>query len=288
MPPMTHHHHSETPRTAVIVGAIYPVAERGLAADLLAARALGIRGLPVCTTLVMAGRGVVTDLVEVPEDAVRAQLEHVNATAAPAGIKIGVLSTHGAARAVLDFSAKLDGPVILDLQISGPDQETVSSPRAVDVITGSLGIPDVVVMDRIDGELVSGGEIRSLDDAQVAVQRIHHKGARAVLIRCGVLPDRHFQVENGAPGDSEQFATDLFYDGSEFSLFEAPVISPSPAGGAGSAHSMALLDALMRGEDVESALQTAKRYVTEALRHATSLGGEPSLEYFWRQSTAHQ
>jgi hydroxymethylpyrimidine/phosphomethylpyrimidine kinase len=276
--------HAHATGPLILVGAIFPVAERGLAADLLAARALGLRALPVCTGLVMAGRGIVTDFVEVPEDAVRAQIEHVLATAAPAGMKVGVLATHGSATAVLDLAEQLEGPVVLDLQISGPDRETVLPPRAISVVTDRLGVPDVVLIDRVDAELISGGEIRSLDDAQVAAQRICRRGARATIIKCGPLPNRHFEVD-GEPGLEEAaFATDIFFDGHEFALFEAPLISPAPAGGAGSAHAVALLAALASGATMEEALQTAKQYVTEAIRRATPLADELSLRYFWQQS----
>ena len=41
-------------------------------------------------------------------------------------------------------------------------------------------------------------EINSLDDAQVAVQRLAKLGAPRVLLRCGALPARFFE------GDGEQ------------------------------------------------------------------------------------
>jgi hydroxymethylpyrimidine/phosphomethylpyrimidine kinase len=268
-------------REILLVGAHYPAARRGLPADLLAAAALSLSPLPVCTALVMATERLVTDQVEVPEDAVRAQLQHVAASASPAGAKLGVLAGHGAARAVLDAAEALDGPVVFDMRLSGPAGETLLPSRALTLVQDRLGVPDLLLLTRTDAELVSGGEIQSLDDAQVAVQRIVRRGARAVCIKCGHLPARHFEAPPAGDGAPEAFATDLLYDGHEFAVFEAPLLPAPPAGGTGSAFSMAALDALMRGESVEGALRAAKRFVSEALRSAQAVGGASGVDYFW-------
>lgn len=267
----------------ISVGALYPGTPRGLTSDLLAAYALGAQAYPVCTALAMAARGVVTDFTEVPEDSVRAQLEHLSAVASPAGMKIGVLAGHGAAHAAFDAAERLIGPVVLDLQVSGPHGETVLSSRGLEVVQDRLGVADIVLLDQTDAELLSGGEIRSLDDVQVAVQRIAHRGARAVVVKCGPLPSRHFEAEgDGAP---EALAADLYYDGTEFALFEAPFLPGRSDIGASGAHAVSLLLELIEGKTHEVALQNAKRYVTEALRDPRSLGSEPSLDYLWDQGS---
>ena len=71
-------------------GALYAGLERGLAADILSARALSCTAHTVCTAIVAAGRGRVTDVVEVPADTVDAQLEHIFNTATVDAAKIGV------------------------------------------------------------------------------------------------------------------------------------------------------------------------------------------------------
>jgi hydroxymethylpyrimidine/phosphomethylpyrimidine kinase len=269
-----------TPLRFVAVGAMYPSVIRGLTADLYAAQGLGARAFPVCTALTMAGRGLVTDLTEVPEDAVRAQLEHLADTVAPAAYKVGVLAGYGAARAVLDAAEAASGPVVLDLQISGPHGETVLNRRGLTEVLDRLGVPDVLLLDAIDAELVGGGEIRSLDDAQVAAQRIVRRGARAVVIKAGTLPARHFEADAGGDGAPGAFAADLAYDGRDFALFEAPTLPDAPTEGASSAHAVALLAGLVAGLSLEDALRRAKGYVTEALRQAKPVGGEPALNYF--------
>lgn len=268
-----------------MVGALYPAAVRGLAADTLAAQALGARALPVCTAIVSATPRLVSDVTEVPADTVAAQLEHLAGACPPVGVKIGVLGSRHAVTAVLDRVAAWKVPVVLDVTVSGPAGETVLSPAGVEAVLERLGVPDLLLVGATDAELLTGGEIASLDDAQVAAQRLVRRGARAVLLKCGPLPARHFEVGQG-DGAPAPFAADLYYDGSDFSLFEAPYLPDVPTPGASSAHALALLLALVRGASREEALQEAKAYVTEAIRRAPGSGPAPSLAYFWRHERA--
>ena len=256
-----------------VVGATYTVSERGLAADVLAARALGLAPLPVCTSIVVASGGRVTDVTDVPVDTVRAQLDHLRASGPVAGAKVGVLGGPKTAAAVLDALGDLDGPVVLDLVASGPSGETVLDARGIDAVAERLGAATLVTLSKADAELVTNGQIESLDDAQVAAQRLHNRGARQVVIRCGSLPYRFYDAADdpGADGRETLFA-DLFYDGEDFALFEAPLLDDHPDG-ASSAFALAALAGLIRSEPAEAALQRAKRFATDAVRHAATVDG---------------
>jgi Hydroxymethylpyrimidine/phosphomethylpyrimidine kinase len=89
--------------------------------------------------------------------------------------------------------------------------------------------------------------------------------ARRVLIRCGKLPT-HFYDKEATPPD---YALDLFYDGEDFALFEAPYLSGlDEHHGASSGLLLPLLKNLQNGMKLEPALQKAKGRVSEALRAA--------------------
>ncbi|MEP0545809.1 MAG: PfkB family carbohydrate kinase [Rhodothermales bacterium] len=273
----------------IAVGALYPSVERGLAADLAAARSLGGVAYPVCTLLLMAGHGTTTDATDVPEDTVRAQLEHLAATVRPSALKIGVLSSHGSADAVLTFAEAFDGPVLLDLQLSGRHGETVLTSRGIDVVMDRLAVPDLVVISRSDAEPLSGGEIASLDDAQVAAQRLVRQGARAVVIKCGPLPARFFETEQGLPSSDPEapFNADLYFDGESFALFEAPHLTDGPCEAASSAFAIAALRGMTDGKTTEEALQEAKRFVTEGIRNGTKEGETVFFNFDWSRQETH-
>lgn len=249
----------------VVVGAQYPGISRGLTADLLATQALSGKAFPVCTAHVVAGGGLVTDVLNVPTDTVSAQLEHVFATESPTCAKVGIIGATPTIDRVFDHLDALEGPFIFDLTISGPSGEDVLGQNGLEAITNHLSAPDLVTLRQTDASLVAGMEIPSLDDAQVAAQRLAQQGARRVLIRCGRLPT-HFYESDASPPD---YALDLFFDGEDFALFEAPYLSGlGDLHGASSGLLLPLLKYLQDGVEPEPALQKAKGRVSEALRRA--------------------
>lgn len=268
----------EHPFEALVISAMYAGSERGLQADILAARGLGGAVTTVSTALVMASQGTVTDIVDVPSDAVRAQLEHVSATTDPDAIKIGIAPHPHTIQTIFDHLAGTNQPVLLDATASGPCGETLLARQAMEVLIDHLDRPNLITIRRQDAELMMQMEINSLDDAQVAVQRLEKRGARQVLLRCGRIKREFHASDESAP----PFAVDLFYDGEEFGLFEAPYLEGvSNVNGASSALTMALLSGLSQEQPVVEALQKAKIYVTQALRFAKPIGAVKRPNYFW-------
>lgn len=261
----------------VVIGALYPGISRGLSADLLAAQSLSGRGFPICTSHVVAGDGIVTDVLNVPTDTVSAQLEHIFETRSPTSAKIGILGATPTVGRVFDLLDQLEGPVVFDLTISGPSGEDVLGQQGLDTVVDHLHEPDLVTVRQTDASLVAGMEIPSLDDAQVAAQRIAQQGAQRVLLRCGKLPTHFFDQEASPP----DYALDLFYDGEDFALFEAPYLSGlENHHGASSGLLLPLLKHLQEGMDFEPALQKAKGRVSEALRAATQDPEEHQAAFF--------
>ena len=249
----------------IVVGALYPGISRGLKSDLLATQALDGSAYPVCTAHVVAGRGTVTDVLNVPTDTVAAQFEHLAETEQPTAAKVGILGDAPTVEKTFEHLSDLDGPTLLDVTLSGPSGEDILGQRGLEALISHLDQPDLVTIRKTDAALVAGMEIPSLDDAQVAVQRIAQRGAERVLLRCGQLPT-HFYDEDGAP---PEYAVDLFYNGEDIALFEAPYLSGlDNFHGASSGLLLPLLELMQSGATPEAALQRAKGRVTEALRAA--------------------
>lgn len=249
----------------ILVGAQYPGISRGLRADALTTQALDGHGLLVCTAHVVAGRGVVTDVLNVPTDTVSAQFEHLFETESPTAAKVGIVGDAPTVETTFDHLSGFDGPVLFDLTLSGPSGEDVLGQRGLDALLEHLDVPDLVTLRKQDAELVAGMEIPSLDDAQVAVQRIGQRGAEQVLLRCGQLSTHHFDTSSSPP----DFSVDLYYDGDDIALFEAPLLSGlDEMSGASSGLTLPLLQMMQDGEAIPDAMQKAKGQVTEALRAA--------------------
>ena len=268
-----------------VVGAAYTASERGIAADVLVARSLGLAPFPIITSIVVASGGRVTDVTDVPVDTVIAQLEHLALAGPIRGVKVGILGSDKTAVAVLDALAAMDVPVVLDLVASGPSGETVLEARGIDAVADRLAAATLVTMSKADAELVTNTQIESLDDAQVAAQRLHNRGAANVVIRCGSLPYRFYDAaDDPGAADRDRLFADLYYDGEDFALYEAPLLDSSPDG-ASSAFAITALQGMIEGLSVEMALQGAKRYATEAVRHAVEVEGHAArLGVDWMRS----
>lgn len=263
----------------LVVGALYPGITRGLHADLLASQSLAGTAHSVCTAHVVAGRGVVTDVLTVPTDTVSAQLEHIFDVESPTSAKVGIIGDAPTVRRVFDSLNTFEGPVIFDLTVSGPSGEDVLGQRGLEAIMNHLDVPDLVTLRRTDAALVAGMKIPSLDDAQVAAQRIAQHGANRVLIRCGRLPTHHYETNSDPPN----YALDLFFDGEDFALFEAPYLSEiDDLHGMSSGLLLPLLRNLEEGVDFERALQKAKGRVSEALRKANQEEVMDQVHTFFR------
>lgn len=272
------HMASNAPSNVAVISALYTGTERGLAADLLAAKAAGLQPHAVCTSIISASHGHVTDVLAVPTDSVQAQLQHLGATSHLDAAKVGIIGHHKTVAAV--FAAveeQVEGPVILDLTLSGPSGEDIINQRGREAFVSHLAAPALVTLRRRDAELLAGMEISSLDDAQVAVQRLHKQGAAHVHIRCGKIPARHFEDEDTAA----DFAVDLYYDGDDFALFEAPLLPLDEQQGASSVLTMAILQHLLQGAALVEALQHAKGVVTEALQSGLATDERTTPDYFW-------
>ncbi|MEM8598717.1 MAG: bifunctional hydroxymethylpyrimidine kinase/phosphomethylpyrimidine kinase [Bacteroidota bacterium] len=267
-----------SPPHVIAINALYTGSDRGLAADLQAGRRLGLHVHTVCSAIVVASHGTVTDVTDVPADTVSAQLEHLTAAIPWAGVRVGILGDRRTVETVFNHLDAYDGPVVLDFTASGPYGETVLTQRGIDALSERMKRADLVLIRRADAELVTGGEIRSLDDAQVAAQRAFHRGARRVVIKCGDLPARFYDAADDPEARSTGFTSDLYYDGEDFALYEAPTIEHQ-ADGASSVHSMAVLAAVIGGHTLEEALQQAKRSATDALRYSADSGFEQVLSY---------
>ena len=262
----------------LVVAPLYPSIERGLAADLAAARALDGRATSACTAHVVASDGLVTDVLDVPTDSVSAQLEHIFQVRRPTAAKISAVGHPATVERTFQL---LDthfggGPLVLDLTLSGPSGEDLSGPRVLDAFADRYDRADLLTLRRTDAERAAGMAIPSLDDAQVALQRLADLGAQTLLLRCGRLPTHHFDLDSEPP----PYAVDLLYDGSEFALFEAPYLERPHMHGASSALLLALLK-FWEDHTLPEALQKAKAFVTESLRHAQEEAAAPS--YDWAQ-----
>ena len=242
----------------------------GVQADLKTFSALGVYGASTLTAITAQNTVAVTAVHELPVEVISAQIDAVVSDIGVDAVKTGMLSSsaivgvvaqgierHGISNLVVDpVMVAKSGDALLR-------QEAVDSVRTMLVPLATLVTPNIP-----EAETLTEMTITSEDDMREAARRILAMGAGAVVIKGG---------HRAGP------ATDLFYDGSEFTEFSSERFDTVNAHGTGCTFASAAAAGLAQGKTVLDSVAQAKEYVTQAIRHSYPLGrGHGPVHHFWR------
>lgn len=232
----------------------------GIQADIKAMSANGVFAMSVITAVTAQNTEEVTDVFELPIPIIAAQLDAVFDDFEVAAVKTGMLSS----RAVIETVAKMLKPqevthLVVDPVMISKSGHALLNPDAVDTLKERLFPLALIVTPNVhEAQQLSGIEIKTLADARRAAKIIHGFGCRHVLIKGGHLPAER--------------ATDLLYDGRFFNVYKGEFIDTPHTHGTGCTFASAIAAHLARGKSVNDAVQTAKIYLTETLRHSLAIG----------------
>jgi hydroxymethylpyrimidine/phosphomethylpyrimidine kinase len=232
----------------------------GIQADIKSMSANGVYAASVITALTAQNTLGVTAIHDVPPAFVTAQIDAVFADIAIDAVKIGMLSQPGIIVAVADGLRKWrPRQVVLDPVMVATSGAALIADEAVDVLVRELfPLATLVTPNMQEAARLTGGTVASSDAGMVDQARaILARGARAVLLKGG-----------HAAGP---LSRDLLLDGNAETWFEAPRIATRNTHGTGCSLSSAIAANLARGMPLEYAVQSAKHWLTGALRAADML-----------------
>jgi len=242
----------------------------GIQADIKAMQAHGVFATSVLTAITAQNTREVTAAFELPVSLIEAQIDAVLEDIPVQAAKTGMLSSsaiiESVARKIKQWNLV---PLIVDPVMISKSGYPLLQPEAMDALKEQLlPLATVVTPNAHEAAHLAGMSIRTLEDAREAARRIHALGPQTVLVKGG-----HLQ---------EQDAIDVLYDGSTFHVFSAPFIDTPHTHGTGCTYSAAIVANLARGFPLLEAIDRAKRYVTEAIRHALPLGkGHGPTHHFY-------
>lgn len=234
----------------------------GIQADLKTFQELGVYGMTALTTIVTMdpknhwSHNVFPQAITTLE----AQLETILSVGIDA-MKTGMLGTveiiELAAKKIDEFG--LDKVVIDPVMVCKGENEALH-PETTDALRDLLVPRATVVTPNLfeAAQLAKTAPIRTLDDMKEAAVKIHELGAKYVLIKGG----SKLQHEK---------AVDLLFDGTEFKLYESDRLETTYTHGAGCTYSSAITAELAKGRTVLEAIEIAKAFITEAIRHGFAL-----------------
>jgi len=247
--------------TVLVVAGLDPTAGAGLAADLEALAAVGVRGWPVAAALTAQGPKGVRGWSPVPVEMLLAQVDALldGAPRRPGAVKTGMLGTAELATALAGRLSARDlsrVPLVVD-----PVLLSSSGTLLLDLADGSPHEALGPLLERARLVTPNLEELRALTDLPVgddeaAVVAARRLGVRAVLVKGG--------HREGAP-------VDLLVEGRRVTRF-AGRRRPGTARGTGCRLASALAGLLARGASLDEAVRGAKkvveRYLDAERRHA--------------------
>ncbi|HXX76793.1 MAG TPA: bifunctional hydroxymethylpyrimidine kinase/phosphomethylpyrimidine kinase [Nitrospiraceae bacterium] len=242
----------------------------GIQADIKAMSANGVFAMSVITAITAQNTEEVTEVFDLPISIIAAQIDAVFDDFEVAAVKTGMLSS----TAIVEIVAKMLKPqnvtnLVVDPVMISKSGHPLLKPDAIEAVKERLFPLALLVTPNVhEAQQLSGIEIKTLADARRAAKVIHGFGCRHVLIKGG-----HLLAER---------ATDLLYDGRFFDVFTGTFIDTPHTHGTGCTFASAIAAHLARGKSVHDAVQTAKTYLTETIRHGLAIGhGQGPTNHFY-------
>lgn len=236
----------------------------GIQADLKSFHANGAYGLSVITAVTAQNTTEVRASFELPVDLIESQIDAIFDDFDVSAVKTGMLSSRPVVNAVAEKLAEHGAPnlVVDPVMISSSGVELLEPEAVVSVKERLLPLAALVTPNLREAQTLAGIPVETVDSAKKAARIILESGCGAVLVTGGHLND-------------SLSAVDVLYDGSGETVFSGARLPARDPHGTGCTLSAAIAANLARGQRLASAINNAKSYVAEAIRHGLSIGRGP-------------
>ena len=242
----------------------------GIQADLKTFSALGVYGASTLTAITAQNTVAVTAVHEIPTEIIAAQIEAVVTDIGVDAVKTGMLSSSAIVETVArELARHRIGNLVVDPVMVAKSGDSLLRQEAVDSLkTQLVPLAALVTPNVPEAETITGLQITTGEDMREAARRIVALGAKAVVVKGGHLDGP---------------ATDLLYDGSDFTEFTSERFDTVNTHGTGCTFASAAAAGLAQGKSVLDAVAQAKEFVTEAIRNSYPLGkGHGPVHHFYK------
>jgi hydroxymethylpyrimidine/phosphomethylpyrimidine kinase len=232
-------------------------------------QALGVYGTSALTAITAQNTVGVRAVHEVPTDMIAAQIDAVLEDIGVDAAKTGMLSSAEIISTVAERVRhwRLARLVVDPVMVAKSGDRLLREDAVVALMRDLLPLAMVLTPNLPEAEVLVGRVLTTDDDIRQAARDIVDLGPRAVVMKGG-----------HRSGD----ATDVLFDGQRFHVLSAERVDTVNTHGTGCTLSAAIAAELARGRDLADAVGSAKRYLTEAIRHASPLGaGHGPVAHDW-------
>lgn len=240
----------------------------GIQADLKAFSANGVFGMSVITAITAQNTQGVFAVQDINPDIIQKQIEALFDDIRIDVVKIGMVSSPSTIEIIAKTLQKYPlPPLVIDpVMISKSGYDLLKPEAKTALIEKLLPLATLITPNLPEAETILGYTIDTVELMKKAAKDLHKIGSKYVLVKGG-----HLQNE----------ATDVLYDGEEFTLFNSEFIQSNNTHGTGCTLSSAIGANLAKGLSIKEAVKEAKEYVTETIRNGFALGhGVGALNHF--------
>lgn len=244
----------------------------GIQADIKTVTALGGYAMTAITAVTVQNTLGVTNVHAVPPEIVREQIEAVMGDIGTDVWKLGMLGSAAHVRAVMEawYAVGAGAPVVLDPVMIAKGGSRLLAEEAVAVIRDEMmPIAAMITPNAPEAEALTGVEVRDLDgQINAAELLVEQLGAFSALVKGG-----HIE------GD---IIRDVLLTREGYRVFESPRIDTRATHGTGCTLASAIATHMALGAPLEPAVEQARAYLMDAIRHAPGLGrGHGPLGHGW-------
>ena len=264
---------SDSPPVALSIAGLDPSGGAGVLADVRTFVAFGCFPTAGITSLTLQNTTGVSGALHQSGETVRAQVLPIVADFSVAGAKTGMLPTREVIGAVarLFKENNLPAPVV-DPVMRATSGDDLIADDAVECLISDLFPTAVLVTPNIpEAERLTGLTIVDEQTMRTAARRIRELGARSVLVKGGHLLTQRQAAGSGVRSERRE-AIDVFDENGKVTVLRGELVSGGEVHGSGCALSAAIAACLARGMSLAEAVETAKRFVTTAIKNAPAIG----------------
>ena len=270
---MSRYKTSDSLPIALSIAGLDPSGGAGVLADVRTFAAFACFPTAAITSLTFQNTTGVSGALHQSAATVRAQVLPIVADFSIAGAKTGMLPT----REVIGEVARLFKETDLPAPVVDPVMRATSGDDLIDDDAVGCLIADLFPMAALvtpnipEAERLTGLSIIDEQTMRAAAQRIRELGARAVLLKGGHLLSQRQALKSGTQPERLE-AIDVFDENGRVTILRAELISGGEVHGSGCTLSAAIAACLARGMSLAGAVETAKRFITDAIRNAPAIG----------------
>lgn len=242
---------------AMTIAGSDPSGGAGIQADLKTFHQREVYGTSVVTLLTAQNTQRVSKVDVMSREIVAGQLEAVLEDMPPAAAKTGALGSREIVELVAESAREFRFPLVVDPVMISKHGHALMTEEARVAFAALVARAFLITPNLPEAAELAAMAVDDLDSMKRAAVRIARLGARGVLVKGGHLEDD---------------AVDVLYWEGEFRLFRSTRIRTPHTHGTGCTFSACIAAELAKGRDLPEAVETAKKFITNAIATNPGLG----------------